>query len=177
MSCVFVRSCCNYSRKLVRLLCFFFLMIRRPPRSTLFPYTTLFRSKVTRPTCSGRTRTPTCTRLPSATESRPVEGCAPPTSRSSPTAALCFALTPARASCQLRRGRRRLPLTGGRGLRAARGTHPCSYPLPRAVHPHGPGHALRPGSFGQFAHPAHPLAQRHAAPCLQRRLAMGDPVR
>src|SRR2546425_5796519 len=24
---------------------FFFLMIRRPPRSTLFPYTTLFRSK------------------------------------------------------------------------------------------------------------------------------------
>src|SRR5438270_12033761 len=25
--------------------CFFFLMIRRPPRSTLFPYTTLFRSE------------------------------------------------------------------------------------------------------------------------------------
>src|SRR2546429_4533725 len=28
------------------LLFFFFLMIRRPPRSTLFPYTTLFRSHV-----------------------------------------------------------------------------------------------------------------------------------
>src|SRR5256885_2906348 len=28
---------------------FFFLMIRRPPRSTLFPYTTLFRSTVTLP--------------------------------------------------------------------------------------------------------------------------------
>src|SRR5258706_7072146 len=28
----------------VLLLIFFFLMIRRPPRSTLFPYTTLFRS-------------------------------------------------------------------------------------------------------------------------------------
>src|SRR5256885_15782481 len=28
---------------------FFFLMIRRPPRSTLFPYTTLFRSERTRP--------------------------------------------------------------------------------------------------------------------------------
>src|SRR6266404_8011094 len=28
----------------VVLLVFFFLMIRRPPRSTLFPYTTLFRS-------------------------------------------------------------------------------------------------------------------------------------
>src|SRR6266487_6481224 len=26
-------------------LFFFFLMIRRPPRSTLFPYTTLFRSR------------------------------------------------------------------------------------------------------------------------------------
>src|SRR2546430_4478099 len=29
---------------LIRLFFFFFLMIRRPPRSTLFPYTTLFRS-------------------------------------------------------------------------------------------------------------------------------------
>src|SRR3712207_7251153 len=28
---------------------FFFLMIRRPPRSTLFPYTTLFRSAHGRP--------------------------------------------------------------------------------------------------------------------------------
>src|ERR1051325_12050485 len=28
------------------IVCFFFLMIRRPPRSTLFPYTTLFRSHV-----------------------------------------------------------------------------------------------------------------------------------
>src|SRR5256885_10958899 len=28
---------------------FFFLMIRRPPRSTLFPYTTLFRSVFVRP--------------------------------------------------------------------------------------------------------------------------------
>src|SRR5258708_24159664 len=28
---------------------FFFLMIRRPPRSTLFPYTTLFRSPCTDP--------------------------------------------------------------------------------------------------------------------------------
>src|SRR5258708_36428034 len=32
---------------------FFFLMIRRPPRSTLFPYTTLFRS---RPRCSRNRR-------------------------------------------------------------------------------------------------------------------------
>src|SRR5215204_7408612 len=35
---------------------FFFLMIRRPPRSTLFPYTTLFRSRqaVRRPPGGGR---------------------------------------------------------------------------------------------------------------------------
>src|SRR3989337_2766949 len=31
-------------RKTISLFHFFFLMIRRPPRSTLFPYTTLFRS-------------------------------------------------------------------------------------------------------------------------------------
>src|SRR3712207_7163097 len=30
------------------MLSFFFLMIRRPPRSTLFPYTTLFRSQARR---------------------------------------------------------------------------------------------------------------------------------
>src|SRR2546430_16793682 len=47
-----------------RLFFFFFLMIRRPPRSTLFPYTTLFRSSPgesgpaeRRPGC-GRSRTP-----------------------------------------------------------------------------------------------------------------------
>src|SRR3712207_9351754 len=33
-------------------VCFFFLMIRRPPRSTLFPYTTLFRS--IEQTCCGQ---------------------------------------------------------------------------------------------------------------------------
>src|SRR6266480_6843533 len=36
--------CENYS-PLIFLFFFFFLMIRRPPRSTLFPYTTLFRSR------------------------------------------------------------------------------------------------------------------------------------
>src|SRR3712207_8087055 len=33
-------------RESVAIIFFFFLMIRRPPRSTLFPYTTLFRSIV-----------------------------------------------------------------------------------------------------------------------------------
>src|SRR6266480_7326478 len=49
------------------LFCFFFLMIRRPPRSTLFPYTTLFRSR--RParygTAAGRCR---CTAGPRSEE-------------------------------------------------------------------------------------------------------------
>src|SRR5947209_8835078 len=35
-----VREC-----TVVRVLFFFFLLLRRPPRSTLFPYTTLFRSR------------------------------------------------------------------------------------------------------------------------------------
>src|SRR6266536_6573589 len=42
-------------------LIFFFLMIRRPPRSTLFPYTTLFRSgRPRRPGsgCRWRSRSP-----------------------------------------------------------------------------------------------------------------------
>src|SRR5262245_63539452 len=38
---------------------FFFLMIRRPPRSTLFPYTTLFRSRIrTHPRRLPRKRAP-----------------------------------------------------------------------------------------------------------------------
>src|SRR2546422_10300683 len=36
---------CFYHCSSVFFLFFFFLMIRRPPRSTLFPYTTLFRSR------------------------------------------------------------------------------------------------------------------------------------
>src|SRR5438132_13358186 len=34
------------SSSLLPLCSFFFLMLRRPPRSTLFPYTTLFRSRL-----------------------------------------------------------------------------------------------------------------------------------
>src|SRR5207249_10527657 len=36
-SCLLYTPCCHIS-------CFIFLLIRPPPRSTLFPYTTLFRS-------------------------------------------------------------------------------------------------------------------------------------
>src|SRR2546427_9586062 len=41
----FVRECVQiHIVGAYKMLVFFFLMIRRPPRSTLFPYTTLFRS-------------------------------------------------------------------------------------------------------------------------------------
>src|SRR6266404_7176873 len=54
------------------LLCFFFfLMILRPPRSTLFPYTTLFRSRGW--TCTG-------------SRPAPPTGCARSRARSSPVA-------------------------------------------------------------------------------------------
>src|SRR5438874_10705653 len=43
-----------YSLDLTRASSIFFLMIRRPPRSTLFPYTTLFRSGVWRIGLFGR---------------------------------------------------------------------------------------------------------------------------
>src|SRR2546427_4946080 len=49
---------------------FFFLMIRRPPRSTLFPYTTLFRSR-----SSPRSRSmPLATRPPAWSSTRSARG-------------------------------------------------------------------------------------------------------
>src|SRR5438309_12107379 len=41
------RGVCGFKHSTLPLLSlYFYIMIRRPPRSTLFPYTTLFRSKV-----------------------------------------------------------------------------------------------------------------------------------
>src|SRR5205823_13975711 len=48
----FIRTSSSTSSDLLYFRRFFFLLIRRPPRSTLFPYTTLFRS----PTRRGRGR-------------------------------------------------------------------------------------------------------------------------
>src|SRR6266568_5255712 len=53
---------------------FFFLMIRRPPRSTLFPYTTLFRSAAhSRPSTGPRWRRPRCPPRPRRREGRSEE--------------------------------------------------------------------------------------------------------
>src|SRR2546425_13179593 len=50
---------------------FFFSMIRRPPRSTLFPYTTLFRSPSTRPLrCAAFAEPPWKTSSSTSTHSR-----------------------------------------------------------------------------------------------------------
>src|SRR5690348_10831746 len=46
----------RYSAIVLFFFFFFFLMIRRPPRSTLFPYTTLFRSVGNGRLASGRQR-------------------------------------------------------------------------------------------------------------------------
>src|SRR5207302_10516967 len=43
-----------------RFASFFFLSLRPPPRSTLFPYTTLFRSRRYRSVCSGPSRRCAC---------------------------------------------------------------------------------------------------------------------
>src|SRR5690606_41454040 len=43
--CISFRALFYTTSSLCRYFSFFFLMIRRPPRSTLFPYTTLFRSQ------------------------------------------------------------------------------------------------------------------------------------
>src|SRR2546430_8694611 len=50
--------CFSIRKPLHRPLYFFFLMIRRPPRSTLFPYTTLFRSARPFPPRIGTPREP-----------------------------------------------------------------------------------------------------------------------
>src|SRR2546425_7008442 len=52
---------------------FFFLMIRRPPRSTLFPYTTLFRSASWR---AGWSRSATCSRTWCTPRRTRASGCA-----------------------------------------------------------------------------------------------------
>src|SRR6267142_4748960 len=52
-------------------LFFFFLMIRRPPRSTLFPYTTLFR---TSSRCAASSRTPGWPGDPRTTAARRLRG-------------------------------------------------------------------------------------------------------
>src|SRR5438034_834373 len=57
---------------------FFFLMIRRPPRSTLFPYTTLFRSA-----SEGISRLTISIRKFEAVESRGCECCGPHRDRKS----------------------------------------------------------------------------------------------
>src|SRR5436305_8140138 len=60
---------CSYRYLTTTTYCsFFFLIIRRPPRSTLFPYTTLFRSPLPDVPCRAGPRTGRRTRQPRSEE-------------------------------------------------------------------------------------------------------------
>src|SRR5690349_22372173 len=60
----------SYFSHLLPYFSFFFLMIRRPPRSTLFPYTTLFRSPRWPPAAGPPTRPGTLPSSPSPSRDR-----------------------------------------------------------------------------------------------------------
>src|SRR5436190_18438782 len=63
-----------YSSSHLFFFLFFFLMIRRPPRSTLFPYTTLFRSQTqVNQTLSIPTPTPIVIQLPNQFYQNPTD--------------------------------------------------------------------------------------------------------
>src|SRR5687767_15226835 len=66
------------SLRTYRLFFFFFLMIRRPPRSTLFPYTTLFRSRSPRAKSAGCMSTPRTPARPRSARKTVGSGTAPP---------------------------------------------------------------------------------------------------
>src|SRR6266702_347436 len=83
---------------------FFFLMIRRPPRSTLFPYTTLFRSSP----ASGRGASAPWTLCPPR---QSPNRAAPPASSELPTA-----LERRATGCSMRRPRRSLARAEGNPL-------------------------------------------------------------
>src|SRR2546429_3032109 len=70
---------------------FFFLMIRRPPRSTLFPYTTLFRSEF------------------------PLSRCTPQSPRSGTGRRWLLRRPPSRAQCRLCRDRKSTRLNSSHG--------------------------------------------------------------
>src|SRR3712207_8109771 len=70
-------------RSIICHVVFFFLMIRRPPRSTLFPYTTLFRSR--RSSRPSRSPCPRPGSSPSRPVSRPGARSSAPTASSPPS--------------------------------------------------------------------------------------------
>src|SRR5699024_12684515 len=67
-------------------LYFYVIIIRRPPRSTLFPYTTLFRSRDARTTRGARRRTRTRAPAPTRASRSPSSPTPPPWPGPSPRA-------------------------------------------------------------------------------------------
>src|SRR6266540_6388799 len=136
---------------------FFFLMIRRPPRSTLFPYTTLFRSR------------------PRAAPARPVAG---PLARPRPGAHL-LAQGPPRGRRGRQAGRLRLPARRRLPHRLPRGRRRQQGRLPGAAHqgPQRPaGAAPRPAGRGARRHPRRLLEDLHPRRLPGRPVPGGDQV-
>src|SRR5579884_2599242 len=151
---------------------FFFLMIRRPPRSTLFPYTTLFRSLRCRATLTAG----------SAARRRPPPGCGRRRTRRRRCCRprSCPRPRAARPRRSHRRARRRSRAASG--SRAAGPTScfaPCSAALPRRARRAGAGRRRRAartragprGSAPSRARAARCLATPSPAPCRSPRCA------
>src|SRR6266542_5766541 len=114
---------------------FFFLVIRRPPRSTLFPYTTLFRSSRSRSTSAARrdragsSRSPASarrrgrrtTRRPAWSSPSAPDRSAPPTP--SPAARRRNACPPPSPAADLHAARRLLEVLPDLVVRVARAPH------------------------------------------------------
>ena len=107
---------------------FFFLMIRRPPRSTLFPYTTLFRS--------GRALPP----LPSPHSTMPANSNG--TDRRPAAVARCTPRSGRAPRHRARTGRRLGVAPGPKARPAYRTSRACSRPLP-APNPAAPWQSIR----------------------------------
>src|SRR3712207_6948383 len=129
--------------------CIFFLMIRRPPRSTLFPYTTLFRSGVLR--------------RPQRTSADPGRGAGGdpggqrPDPRARPAAERGAAGgSPEPGPGEHRQGCRHGPARGPRG----RGLHHAGVPLPRGGRDAG---RCRPGG-GRLRRPSTTVSLRPGPP-------------
>src|SRR6266513_4786153 len=151
---------------------FFFLMLRRPPRSTLFPYTTLFRSQPAagpaHPPARRRGRVPRGQEHAGSTRGRGCGLAGAPVGAEGPgrdRLRLRRPRRPGQAHQRVRpghqaeaRGRRRPG--GGKGVLTGAGQTAGRPAVPRDAHRSAPGHSPVPGR---------PTGRNHANPCAAAR--------
>src|SRR2546427_3947284 len=172
----------------VMLLFFFFLMIRRPPISTLFPYTTLFRPRASRPPRPPRGSRPSRTRAsgragagaaPSGRGDPPPSGRTRPASRGGSRALRRSADTP-RGGAPTRRARAGSARHRARGRSAASTRRASGQLLPYPAAHRPPLHpAHREGVGERPEHPVpHPVLRpaEAARPVAHRHLADPPPL-